>query len=399
MSFAKVGSGSFSGSGTCSLTARTAALASCKVTYKPAGTGFHELTASYAGDVTHLSSSIGYQLRVPALPSAQIPSPGQNLTVGQGKSVTTTFSCSEGVAGPGLAACGDNNGTSGGAGTLHGTLNTANLGTQTYTVTATSQDGLLGTASLTYTVVGRPRIVGTAKAGRTVICSTGSGTTNPSAFSYRWSRNGTPIVGATSPTYKVQKIDEGNALTCTVIATNAGAPSTSASVRVPVPAVARCPAATGKLRGTRVGLINLGMTRTQTRHAYRRSSTRGSRYQEFFCLTPIGIRAGFASPKVLMNVSGAQRSSLQGHVIWISTASAFYAIDGVRPGATVAAAGARLRLLTPFAIGANRWYLAPAGSVTAVLKVRGGVVQEIGIANKRLTKTRTAQRAFLTSFS
>ena len=209
-------------------------------------------------------------------------------------------------------------------------------------------------------------------------------------------------MGATSPTYKVQKIDEGNALTCTVIAANAagsGSPSTSARVSVPVQAGARCPAATGKLSGTKLGLIKLGMTRKQTQRAYERSSSRGSRYQEFFCLTPIGIRAGFASPKLLRNVSGAQRSSLQGHVIWVSTASPFYAIDGIRPGATVAAAAARLKVGKPFAIGGNRWYLAPAGPVTAVLEVRGGVVQEIGIAGKQLTKTRTAQRTLLTSFS
>jgi hypothetical protein len=34
-----------------------------------------------------------------------------------------------------------------------------------------------------------------------------------------------------------------------------------------------------------------------------------------------------------------------------------------------------------------------------VLKVRRGVIQEIGIANKRLLSGRTAQRRFLTSFT
>ena len=50
-------------------------------------------------------------------------------------------------------------------------------------------------------------------------------------------------------------------------------------------------------------------------------------------------------------------------------------------------------------IGANDWYLAPLASATAVLKVRDGTVQEIGIADRSLTKTRPAQRLFLTSFS
>ena len=403
--FATSGSGSFSVSGRCSI---SGVPASCKVTYRASASGTPGLTADYGGDAAHQSSADAFMLTVPAPPSAQINSPGQNQTVGQGTTVSTTFSCTEGTAGPGLAACTDNNGMSGNGGTTHGTLNTSSLGTRSYTVTATSHDGLTATATRTYTVVSRPnsvtrsKIAGAAKAGAVLTCSVGTWTSDPSGFAYQWSRNGTPIVGATSPTYKVQKIDEGNALTCTVIAANAagsGSPSTSARVSVPVQAGARCPAATGKLSGTKLGLIKLGMTRKQTQRAYERSSSRGSRYQEFFCLTPIGIRAGFASPKLLRNVSGAQRSSLQGHVIWISTASPFYAIDGIRPGATVAAAAARLKVGKPFAIGGNRWYLAPAGPVTAVLKVRGGVVQEIGIAGKQLTKTRTAQRTLLTSFS
>jgi hypothetical protein len=85
--------------------------------------------------------------------------------------------------------------------------------------------------------------------------------------------------------------------------------------------------------------------------------------------------------------------------VWASTASTHYAIDGIRPGATVAAAGKRLALGKVFAIGSNDWYLAPAGAGTAVLKVRHGIVQEIGIGNKPLTQTRAAQRTFLTSFS
>ncbi len=383
VSFTSNGRGSFS-SRTCSLT-KSGTRATCKLTFRPTAAGVDRIAATYSGDAAHVfSADPSFSLTVPAPPSAEILSPVPNQSVGLGSTVTTTFSCAEGTAGPGLAACGDNNGTSAGAGTLHGRLDTSALGTHTYTVTATSHDGLIATATRTYTVVGQPTIAGTAKAGRVLACSTGAS----SGFGYQWNRNGTPIVGATSPTYKVQKIDEGNVITCTVIPTGGGSPSTSASMRVPVPAVARCPAATGKLSGTKLGLIKLGMTRKQTLRAYKRSSARGSHSQEFFCLTPIGIRAGFG-----------QRSSLRGHVIWISTASAFYAIDGIRPGATVSAASARLKLGVPFAIGRNRWYLAPAGSVTAVLKVQGGVVHEIGIANKRLTKTRTAQRAFLRSFS
>jgi hypothetical protein len=42
----------------------------------------------------------------------------------------------------------------------------------------------------------------------------------------------------------------------------------------------------------------------------------------------------------------------------------------------------------------NDWYLAPDGRVRAVLKVRRGTVQEVGIANPGLTTSRRATARF-----
>lgn len=85
-------------------------------------------------------------------------------------------------------------------------------------------------------------------------------------------------------------------------------------------------------------------------------------------------------------------------MIWISTSSGYFAIDGVRVGATVAVAGKRLRLEPVFVVGLNEWYLAPAGAAIAVLKVRHEIVEEIGIGVNALNTTRRAQSQFLTSF-
>jgi hypothetical protein len=56
------------------------------------------------------------------------------------------------------------------------------------------------------------------------------------------------------------------------------------------------------------------------------------------------------------------------------------------------------RLGAPFQVGRNDWYVARIAGATAVLKVRHGVVEEIGIADLALTRTRAADRIFLRSF-
>ena len=247
-----------------------------------------------------------------------------------------------------------------------------------------------------------PRISGTAKAGSTLFCSKGTWTNSPTRYAYSWSRDGTPIAGADGATYQVQTADEELTITCTVSASNvagAGAPALSNGADVPVPHVAHCPAATGQLAGTTLGLLHLGMTRAQARKAYKQSSTRGFAYKDFFCLTPNGVRVGYASPALLKTLPRPQRGRYAGRVIWASTSNAFYAVRGVRPGATVMAADKALKLEAPFHIGLNFWYLAGNGASMAVLKVRGEIVEEIGIGVNALMRGRTAQRAFLTSFS
>jgi hypothetical protein len=246
-----------------------------------------------------------------------------------------------------------------------------------------------------------PAISGTAKVGHVLSCGTGSWSGGPTSFSYSWSRNGTPIGGAVSARYKVRASDEGSVLRCTVVATNpvgASPAAVSAAIRIAVPHIARCPRATGVAAGRALGLVKLGDTRAEAEHAYSRSSSRGTRFEEFFCLTPIGIRVGYASPKLLAKLPAKRRNTFTARVIWISSANPFYAIQGVRPGASVTAATARLKLSKAFEIGLNDSYLAPDGPVTAVLKSRAGIVEEIGIADKRLTQGRTAQRNLLTSF-
>jgi hypothetical protein len=185
-----------------------------------------------------------------------------------------------------------------------------------------------------------------------------------------------------------------------VTATNqsGSAQATSNGVQVPVPFVHGCPAATGRLSGTTVGLAKLGMTQKQARRAFTHSSDRGFKFKDFFCLTPFGERVGYASPKLLKTLPRRDRRRLARRVVWISTDNARYAINGIRAGATLQAAEMAIPRGFYFRVGKNFWYLAPAGAATAVLKVRHDIVEEIGIADKRLTRSHHDDRTLMTSF-
>lgn len=157
----------------------------------------------------------------------------------------------------------------------------------------------------------------------------------------------------------------------------------------------RCQAATGRLHGQTVGRLKLGMTRTRARREITHYSTRGRRHEDFFCLRPVGIRAGYGYAKLVRVLPRAQRRRLLGRIVFISTADRRYRLHGVRAGTSVRTARRRLHLNRAMRIGRNVWFLARHGSSRGVLKTRHGRVLEVGIANRHFTSNRARERRLL----
>jgi hypothetical protein len=68
----------------------------------------------------------------------------------------------------------------------------------------------------------RPEVVGPTGLGETLTCNAGTwGGSKPLTFAFQWLRNGGSIAGATGPTHIVEKLDEGQLLSCRVVAKNA----------------------------------------------------------------------------------------------------------------------------------------------------------------------------------
>ena len=85
--------------------------------------------------------------------------------------------------------------------------------------------------------------------------------------------------------------------------------------------------------------------------------------------------------------------------MWASTSDPFYALDGVRVGASAAVASARLHPKARLRVGQNTWYLARRANVTALVEVRHRGVQELAIAVNAVTADRRLQRALVKSLS
>jgi hypothetical protein len=176
--------------------------------------------------------------------------------------------------------------------------------------------------------------------------------------------------------------------------TNGVWPEASSSQPQPRPRPG-CPLATGSLRGQRLGPVRLGMTRAQARRAFTHSSRRNRRYMDFFCLTPNGIRVAYPSPALLRSLPRAARRRVGGRVVLALTANRHYALSGVHPGARLRGVARRFHVGRGMRIGRNTWYLFADGPIRGVFKVRHGVIEEVGIADRRLTASRATARRLM----
>ena len=246
---------------------------------------------------------------------------------------------------------------------------------------------------------GAPVIAGTPMPGNQLSCSQGAWSGAPTSFKYQWERNATSVAGATGSTYTVQIADEASSLACAVTASNtagAGATATSAVIVVARAGTLSCPKPAGRLGGTSLGRLALGQTRAKARHAVTRYATTGKNLDNFCLYGGWGIDAGYGSTKLLRALPAKQRARLLGRIVLVLTGNPYYALNGARPGMALTAAPKALHVGKAVHIGANDWYLTTGGGV---LKVRLGIIQEVGLANQVLTRGLPAQRRLLASFN
>jgi Pro-kumamolisin, activation domain/Bacterial Ig-like domain (group 1) len=350
---------------------------------------FLDLNASQpggpVGQKATVSASLWDAARAPVSPVA-----GQSVTLALGGRTCTATTSAGGVASCKLAP----------AKVGLNVLSASYAGSSQYAASSATNlfDATVGTPVNT----ALPKVSGKAVPGKRLSCSKGSWSNSPKKFAYRWERDGRAIKGATKSRYTVGVGDGAAKLTCVVTASNslgAGARATSAPILVAVKGTLRCPQPSGRLTGVRLGPLSLGMTRRQAQKKLHKHARIGFGFENFCLYAGFGIRVAFPSAALLRSVPSAERGKLRGRIVIALTANPRYSLQRVKPGAKLTGrVQHRLRLGQPFHIGLNYWYMAPGKSSTGVLKVRRGVIQEVGIANRALTRGRAAQLRFLHGF-
>ena len=274
---------------------------------------------------------------------------------------------------------------------------------QTITVNAASQTGTTTTTSTTPVVDApvnqiAPTISGTPALGAVLEASVGGWTGTDLTYRYQWLRDGVAVPGAASATFLVTTADSGHQLSVQVVASDGTSSVTAVSATVLALKVDSrgCTAPSGRLTASAIGSIKLGMTRAAARRQV--ASTQSlNRYTDNLCLAGgYGIRVGYGNATMLGR--GKLLRSLSSRIVFAVTANPYYSLGGVRPGMTVASVTQRLHLTRPIHIGPNTWYVIPGTRTNHVLKVRHGVIQEIGDLNRALTLTRDRQGRLLRLF-
>ena len=144
-----------------------------------------------------------------------------------------------------------------------------------------------------------------------------------------------------------------------------------------------CAAAASRARAKRIGAAGLGRKRTAVRKSLGSKGTY-RRLMDRFCLSDgSALRVGYRSPK--------------GRATLVLTSSARTKLRGVNVGITRTQLLERIGAGRGVRVGRNLWYFRRGTRARQVFKVQGGRVREVGLADVKLTRSRTSAKRFFKS--
>jgi hypothetical protein len=164
------------------------------------------------------------------------------------------------------------------------------------------------------------------------------------------------------------------------------------------PSGKRCANVRGRIRGKRLHRAVLGRKRATIRRAYPRRRSRTN--FDYFCLSDgKRVRAGFPTRKLRRQLGRRRSRRVRGRAVLILTNSRRFSFRRVRVGSRLRTLRRRLRGEQRVHRGfRSRWYTVRRRKAMIVFRVKGGRVREIGIASKRLARSRRGAKRLIKSY-
>jgi hypothetical protein len=160
----------------------------------------------------------------------------------------------------------------------------------------------------------------------------------------------------------------------------------------------RCAPPRGRIAGNQLHRARLGRKRSTIRRKYPSLRTRGN--VDDFCLADGGVvSAGYPSAALRRRLSGRDRRRTQGRAVLLLTTSTQLRLRGLRVGSSTRTLRRGLPGARRYRAGRDSWYLARSKGGTLAFEARRGRIRSLGIADGRLTRTRSEQQRFLNDFS
>ena len=174
-----------------------------------------------------------------------------------------------------------------------------------------------------------PAISGSAQQGQTLTCTPGTWLNSPTSYAYAWQRTGSAISGATSSTYTLTSADVGQAITCSVVASNASGPSLLPAVSAPVlpvalpvalvPVMTSPPVISGTAEQGQTLLCSTGAwLNSPTSYAYawqRTGSAIGGATSSTYTITGADVNQAITCSVVAANAAGSSVAAVSAPVV------------------------------------------------------------------------------------
>lgn len=242
----------------------------------------------------------------------------------------------------------------------------------------------------------------TSQAGVTVPDALDTTITVPASGRYTWHVNPSkrPLFANSSEAWTMTCEDgSGRVLGTALVNVARGARATQDfACGTAVPAAARCATATGRINSTGLERARLGRKQSTVRTAFARGRrTKGA--IDRFCLAGGGaVRVGYPSARLRKKLSRRERARVKGRAVLLLSSGKRSQLRKLAPGASTRTLARRIGKVKPIKVGGVRWYVRRGSGARHVFRVTGGKVREVGLADARLTSSRTRATRLFASF-